>query len=428
MSDLILLSSNLSTAVTSMVIANCFPGKSFSELLGVKNNSGKTLSNTYIDFWPGIKNGQPSIVQGSPVKSVKIIRQNSNEIFQYETFTQEELIKRTTREKFFLKSGGVYTRYLDTDETPLLDASTSEGIILSDFLYYAIYFDLKTAGSYTGLTFQKWNGSAWDSLPSGNSDGTSSLSSSGRLVLGAVTESNFQKTYIEDSEGNIHYGYAIKWTATGVTTPAVANIGGLYWEWVYDFDKAGLFSPSENLTMYEKTTTPSFVQISNPTTLYANLGRAVYNSAPFAASDSVLAATYASKKPLIYTQTADAASMIFNLEFTSANTVSVNGGTAITVLTDGTTKYTNIIPGCEVVFNTVITTGDEVNIYISDGLRYLFLAADSSGTPGTYYNDRINLGSIADLSVKGFWVKHLPPNDTTADDNTRCEKIYMYGA
>lgn len=55
----------------------------------------------------------------------------------------------------------------------------------------------------------------------------------------------------------------------------------------------------------------------------------------------------------------------------------------------------------------------------SDGANYTYLAPDVAGSPGTFSQDPVSLGTIAPLASAPFWARTVQPTGLTADNNPR---------
>lgn len=111
----------------------------------------------------------------------------------------------------------------------------------ADYLYLGkttmfgeVYFDLAVNGSYTGLDWEFWNGSAWtDFSPTGAG---ASLDADGKVVFGTLT--GFAMTSVNGVSA-----YWVRVAASGVTTAATVNSirqdGVQNTDWVLDPGQAG---------------------------------------------------------------------------------------------------------------------------------------------------------------------------------------------
>lgn len=55
----------------------------------------------------------------------------------------------------------------------------------------------------------------------------------------------------------------------------------------------------------------------------------------------------------------------------------------------------------------------------NDGEDYLQIAEDVAGSPGTFSQDPIEMGTIAPLASVPFWIQIVQPSGLTANDNPR---------
>lgn len=77
-------------------------------------------------------------------------------------------------------------------------------------------------------------------------------------------------------------------------------------------------------------------------------------------------------------------------------------------------------------FGTVNATSVIVSIEAfgtNDGDDYTQIAEDVAGSPGTWGQSDIDLGTIAPLASEPFWVRVSQPAGLTADNNPRRSKI-----
>jgi len=74
------------------------------------------------------------------------------------------------------------------------------------------------------------------------------------------------------------------------------------------------------------------------------------------------------------------------------------------IVADGVTEN-EIATGLWVIFNTGLQQNDEADIYISDGKTRVQIAADNSGTPGTFGTSDVVFGNMSQNDVESFWVR-----------------------
>lgn len=371
-----------------------------------------------VDFWPNLKNGQhDNVSPGAPVKSVKVIRQNSTDEFQVTSVAKESADGVLTRvkslTKMFLYSGGVYTEYTDADSISLLSDPTDMVVVMCDRIMPSLYFDIKDAGSYTGLLCEIWDGDDRAPCPTGESDGTGGWTVPGRWLLGAVTESVWKKTVINGVSG-----YPVFFTCTGVTAQATTQTGGLYWDIVYQFPKSCLFKTDTLLAFSEKDNgEPAGYNsiLSTPFSTYGNLGIVTFDTNPLNDMDNYfLVADYYYKNP----QPGE-----YVITFPDdIQHCKVNDGSSIAIIADGAIKHYNIIPGCEVIFYSTLQVGDSCTVRIAESLQY----ADFS-TDGTTYGDRAVIGNMSTGQALAFYVRQMPPMAATGTYNSRNMSPYAYG-
>ena len=63
----------------------------------------------------------------------------------------------------------------------------------------------------------------------------------------------------------------------------------------------------------------------------------------------------------------------------------------------------------------------------SDGDDFTYIANDVAGSPGTFGQTTITLGTIAALASTPFWVQIVQPAGLTADDNPRRVNVVATG-
>lgn len=412
-SNLTLTDTDLVTALSYLNLGTVTPGKTTEKLIGVKNNTASTLENITSRFFPGLKNNFTLNTSGTPVVSTSVIKRTEAGTDQIVQVAKEdidaELTARTARDYCFLYNGSTYTDY-STGNVSFMNGSTHKVYIGADELFRAIKFEFSTPGSYTGLAFKYWNGTAWTALPGDKTDGTSSLTSDGVLFLGTLTPSLWVKKTV--------YGVSAYWievSCTAVTTQAVADV--LYWTYVYSLPYNCLWGTG---TYYEKSddATPTYTE-RTPIYEYASNGLVVYNSEPNTdtANHSMVGAFYY-KTPQPGT---------YLLTFPTTSTCSVNGGSAVSITADGSTSNTNVIPGLSIVFSASLADTDTATVTVSNTAKYVWYATNSSGTPGTYQNSDLNIGSIAADAVTGIWIKLQPPAEEAVADNLQYFNIHFLG-
>ena len=84
------------------------------------------------------------------------------------------------------------------------------------------------------------------------------------------------------------------------------------------------------------------------------------------------------------------------------------------------------------VENIGTTQATEVTVSIeafgtNDGSDYTYTAPDIAGSPGSFGQSDISLGTIAPLATSPFWVQITQPAGLTADFNPRRSNIVVAG-
>lgn len=456
------------TVQTNISLGSTKAGVVLQKKLGIKNNrTDVSMQNVTVKPFANVKNKSVSL----PISRFNIIRRNNAQELQITSVAKEHAdavcTQRTSREKFYLFDGAsTYTAY-DTNDAYFMSSATDIVYIMSNEIYFNLYFEFSTPGSYTDLTYEIWNGSAYESLPVDYVDGTSGLTTNGNLFLGAV------ENVIAKNTINKLKMYVLKISCSAVTTQAIAST--LYWNYVYDTSKHFI---SNNPTAYYKKN-GGYTPISAPEKIYANLGRLAFKTDPVSIDD--LAIAYAYKNPqsgeFIYTfHRADTVEWTPSTEFLINDLVepvtlneyyyecSTQGTTDVTeptwsttvdatildgsavwtckqgsgsplycqvnrenstpIVCDGYTKDYDSLYGCELVFSSSADITDVVTVDISNDLKYLWLAEDSGGSPSTYANCDIDIGDIASGTVSPFWVKVEPHIGETGADNIRYISMY----
>jgi len=131
---------------------------------------------------------------------------------------------------------------------------------------------------------------------------------------------------------------------------------------------------------------------------------------------------------------------LYSLTFPTSNSVVVVPPSGIarsaqTAVANGSTLNTVYLADSlpiQLVFNNSLSTADTATVKISDTSAYLYLALDSSGTPGTYairngYTAGIDLGTIAAGQAKALWVKQSNPDGISNAGNPRKFSIILAG-
>lgn len=122
----------------------------------------------------------------------------------------------------------------------------------------------------------------------------------------------------------------------------------------------------------------------------------------------------------------------YSLTFPTSNSVIVVPPSGLTrmaqsiVANNSTKNLIYLVDGLPVslVFNTSLSNSDTATITISDTSQFLYLASDSSGTPGTYalrqnYTNGIDLSTVSAGQAKAFWVKQSIPDGISNVGNPR---------
>jgi len=325
------------------------------------------------------------------------------------------LTKKTDRITAYFYNGSTYTDVSSGNVT--FPKNTTEKLYIgSDYIYRNIYTNQTTPDGGSGLVFKYYNlnDTAFSALPGDASDGTSGQTTAGTYFLGTLTPSIYGKSKINDT-----YKYWIEVSrTTTTTTPAICDI--LYWDNVFQFSYPCLFG-TPSLYIKSADATPIYTANSAYAYLYGNFGEVVYNSNPLAAGEE-LTADFSYKLPIIDDHT---------VVFSDSTTCAVDGGSNITVVSDGETDNTNVIDGINFRFSSSTNNGDTFTAEISELLKHLWYANDSYGNAGTYQNLDLAMDNggttsfIADI-IYPFWVKFMLPSDIITTKNSQCVSGYCY--
>lgn len=404
------------TPLSVLNLSSLRPGKTLEKKLYV--SASEDVENAYISFFPGLKNKTVVNTVNSPVSYSRVMKQDTaGNIMKVDVAKETasgELTKKTDRITAFFYNGSTYTDVSSGNIT--FPKNTTEKLYLGcDYIYRNIYSNQTTPDGGSGLVFKYYNlsNTAFTDLPVDATDGTSGQTVPGTYFLGTLTPTIYGKSKI-----NNKYKYWIEVSrTTTTTTPAICDI--LYWDNVFQFSKSCLFGEPK---IYVKSAdvTPIYTENTDAVYIYGNLGEVVYDSDPLSVSE-VLTSDFSYKLPEI---SALESTIIFNSSIECA----VDGGTGITVVSDGETDNTNVISGINFRFNSSTAYGDTFTALITELLKHLWYATDNYGTPNTYQNFDLFLKDYlyAD-SPEAFWVKFAPPSDMSTLLNSQCVSAYCYG-
>lgn len=413
MSNLLILDDDLTTELSYLDTGRIMPGKSYTKKLGLENNISDTIADIVASFFPGIKNDTIENTSGYPVVSAKIQKSDytgEKKVTQVlETSGDGACTAVTVRPKGFLYNGSTYTEYASGDISCMADTS-SYLYFGFDYVVRNFRLEFSTAGSYGVLVFEYYNGSSWVStMPTGFTDGTSGFSADGTVYLGAITDVLWNKVKVN--------GYSMYWirvSASSVTTQAIADVCKPMY--VYALSKTCLFGRGSYYTK-NSDATPVYASVT-PTFEYANMGIIVFSSDPTAAETLSIVAGFYYKNPQ---------PGVYNLTFPTVSTCSVNGGAAVNIIADNSSKNSNVIAGVELIFSSTLTTADTATLTVTDYLQYLWYAPDSSGVAGTWQNYDYIVGDIATSAISAFWIKIEPPISAATTTNRRYMEMFFYG-
>jgi hypothetical protein len=131
----------------------------------------------------------------------------------------------------------------------------------------------------------------------------------------------------------------------------------------------------------------------------------------------------------------------FTLRFTgyvpgSNQVCQIDGGGDISIICDAT-NWNEIYPGLFVIFNNSvnITSIDVATIRVSDGYKYVQLAINDGGTPGTWTNSSVIImqddqsvpGKIDSEEIGYFWKRVIPSTSTNPSGNPREYQLLVQG-
>ena len=416
-----------------------------------------------------------------PISNMNIIKRNNKAELQIVEVVKEDTdavaAQIYPRDKFYRidNSGATpaYTAY-DTGNITLMQLSTDEFVLIGNYPYPGAYFEIDTAGNYTGLTFKYWNGTAKVSMPAGFSDGTSGFTVSGYIAFK-------NSSLVRRKNINGVYGFPLLYiTCTGVTTPAVASAG--YFANVFELPKCFI---AGKITSYWKKN-GGYNTAADPDLALYNRGLVAYETSPLSAGES-LACEYSYKLPqpkeydLVfspsiggeaargwYASTAYSNDDIMIVEssvtpgsynsyvVTSSGTsgttsptadmaagdetvtdggvtwtnagydlfssywfVRVDDGDPISIIYDGVTANKEIIPGCEIYLSVNIFPC-QVPLAIKDDLKFLHIA-NAYTSENIIYNGDINLGSFS-YDANAELAIHIIPE--IGEDETNNDRVF----
>lgn len=386
-----------------------------------QNNSGKSLTDIKHKPYPGLVNDDFINNVNNPLAAVEIIRQNSGGSDQYSSIAREDVGAGLTafeqRVKCFLYSGGTYTE-VSSGAVSFMASASDKIILLSDQKILNIRVKLGTLGSYAGFAVKISQPNGSYLTPAGLVDGTSGLSvADGVIKIDAASAADWTKKQISGTGITTPvWGYAVEFSCTGVTTQAISEADGLYWEYAYLTPYHFLYGDGA----YYRKSGSTYVA-ATPEYEYGNLGMVVFQDNPLAApyESYTLVCAISYKLPQVHT---------FVIDATGANTVTVtiDSGTpsadigvqtGINPVTGLYYSNPDVIPGIDLSLNA-LTAGDQGTIEISEMLKYL----SWSLTEGDYQNKDIDLIDMDNGVTQTIYGEFSPPMDATEDENEwNCE-------
>lgn len=402
------------TALTTLNLSTLRPGLTLEKLLYLHTTNA--VNSVYISMFPGLKNKTVTSIVGSPVSYVRVMKQDTAANVMKEdvlhTDILGELTKKTDRIRAWFYNGSTYTD-VSTGNVTFPANTTARLYIGSDYIYRNIHFKQTTPdGGGANLVYKYSGTSGFTALPGDASDGTSAQTTEGTYFLGTLTPALCEKSLI-----NGEYKYWIEISrSTTEATPCICDV--VYWDNVFQFAKSLLYGAP---TMYIKSadTTPIYTADTSQVYEYNNNGEIMYDTSPLGAGEA-LTADYSYKLPEI--PVTDPVVL-----FSDSTTCTVDGGSSITVVSDGATDNTNVIDGINFRFNSTTANLDSFSVNISEILKHLWLALDNSGSPGTYGNTDLYLGNLTADSVTPFWIEFRPPSDMDTTNNSQAISAYCHG-
>jgi len=287
MPNLLLTDSDLETSISDVAWPTTPGGKSADKKVGYKNNSDSAIENVEAAQWPAPVSNQ---AVGTIIKSMKVIPMNVSGDKAVTSHVKEDAEAVATllelRDKVLRHDGSSWYTY-DTGNVTFMGATGDTLYLLFNDITRKVIMEFLQAGSYTGVTFQIWSGSAWTALPTGWSDGTNGLSQDGELDLGPVDETNWAKTTIHGFNA-----YPLKITCTGIITQAIADV--LYYGYCFELSKC--FILGTPTAYYRKQAGPAYVLASDADIELSNKGSFIYHTTPLSAGEE-LAIEYSAKNP-----------------------------------------------------------------------------------------------------------------------------------
>jgi hypothetical protein len=390
-----------------------------------QNTSGKSLTNIVHCPYPGIQNDIHENTINNPILGIEIIRQSATGSNQTATLAKESADSACTafeqRVKCYEYIGGTHTERA-TGAVNFMAAAGDKVILLCDRKICAINVKVNggTPGSYTGFYVKFWNGSSY-AAPAHLSDGTSGMTQDGIITWEAADVATWEKKKITGTGITEPVtGYPIEFGCTAVTTQAVTEAAGLYWEYAYELPKHFLKGVGE----YYLYTAPSTYTQIYPEFEYANLGLIAFEDDPFGGGGDAIRCNIEYKLPQ---------DGLYEIVATNASTVTVekDGGgasagigvqTGLNPITGNYYLNKNVVAGMNVVFDTLVAS-DAGNFTVSEALRYIDWSDDDS----TYYNNDIPLSNMADDQKQTVYGIFSPPMDSQESANEVYFEFFVEG-
>jgi len=426
MSDNFIVLNSDDVAITEQDEGYVDPGaKKFFEFQ-YQNISGKTLTGIKHKPYSGFVDDDFINNINRPIAGIEIIRQTNQGSNQIATIAKEdegaELTAFEQRIKCFRYSGGTYTE-VSSGAVSFMASPSDKIILLSDQKILNIRVKLGTIGSYTGFTLKISQSDGSYATPSGLVDGTSGLSvADGVIKIDAASAENWAKIKISGTGiDEPVWAYAAEFGCTGVTTQAISEADGLYWEYAYLTPYHFLYGDGA----YYRKSDPTYVA-ATPEYEYGNLGMVVFQDNPLDTpyGSYTLACDISYKLPQVHN---------FVIDATGANTVTVtiDGGspsseigvqTGINPVTGLYYSNTNIVPGVDIFLNE-LESGDQGEFTISEMLKYL----SWSLTEGDYQNKDIDLEDMDNGYNQTIYGEFSPPMNAEESGNEWNCELFVEG-
>ncbi len=400
------------------------PGEVKAIQVAYQNNSTSDIASAKKTPYPDLQSDSFTNdinVDGDSVTAMRVIRETAQGVMQTATIAKEsagaELTAFEQRVQVWEYIGGVWTER-NTGSVNFMADPSDEIHIGCDERILNLRIKLATPGSYAGFNVKLSQEDGSYATPVGLVDGTSGLSvADGVIQIDQASAADWRKIKV-----NGKWVYDIKLICTAVTTQAISESDGVYWEYTYDLPKHFLAGAGKYYLKSDEAT-PTYTEVT-PDYEYQNLGRIVFQDDPFA--------TYPTYTLVCEITYKNPQSKVYQIDVVSVNTVTVteDGGSPsspINVSTTAGNKNTNIILGCEITLKTGdLAVGNRATVKISPMLKYLWHCL--TDTYNSYINGDLTLGAISTGSSVDCYTKYIPALDALESENERYFNDYITGS